>query len=279
MNAEDLSDVFDVGVTHVWWGTVAEPLGLDAVFTLSAEERESAHTMTAEAGLHYSGAHVAVRRILAGYLGTEPADLRFGRLRCPECADTGHGAPCIVWPPTELSFSLSRSGPHWLLGVTGGGRRIGVDLEQVLGFDTASVAPDVLSDRELAHLREADGPAAQLAVFLRYWTRKEAVLKASGVGLMTDVRAVDVHAPPDSGPLLVRHAAATGPGTWVVEDLAVGPGRYAAVAREAAAAGPVRLIGGQHPMGQRHPEPPDHVQTRSTSWPAQPPATSSRSMT
>lgn len=279
MSAEDFSDVFDAGVTHVWWGTVTEPVGPDAALVLSAEERAAARTMTTEAGAYYSGAHLAVRRILAGYLGTGPAALHFGRLRCPECADPDHGAPCIVRPATELSFGLSRSGPHWLLGVTGGGRRIGVDLEQVLGFDTASVAPSVLSDRELAHLREEDGPAAQLALFLRYWTRKEAVLKASGVGLMTDVRAVDVHAPPGSGPLLVHHAAATGPAAWVVEDLAVGPGRYAAVAREASAAGPVRLIGRQPPAGHGRPEPPEPLQTRSTTWPAQPHATSSHSMT
>ncbi|CAM5598657.1 4'-phosphopantetheinyl transferase family protein [Streptomyces xanthochromogenes] len=290
MSAEDFSDVFDADETHVWWGTVAEPLGPDAIAVLSAAERDSARAMTAEAGLYYAGAHVAVRRVLAGYLGARPADLRLGRLRCPECGDSDHGAPCVEWPPTELSYSLSRSGPHWLLGVTGGGHRIGVDLEQVLGFDTAAVAPSVLSDRELAHLRQESEPAAQLAVFLRYWTRKEAVLKASGVGLMTDVRAVDVHGPPGGGPLVVRHAAATGPDSWVVEDLAVGPGRYAAIAREAAAAGPLRLIGKPPPTAHKagSAEPPgaarlpvaaapsDTDERRSTPWPS---ATSSLSMT
>ncbi|MEV7727353.1 4'-phosphopantetheinyl transferase superfamily protein [Streptomyces sp. NPDC087917] len=276
MSAEDFSDVFDADVTHVWWGTVDEPPGPDAIAVLSPAERASARAMTEEAGRHYAGAHVAVRRILGAYLGTPPAGLRLGRLRCPECGDAEHGAPCVVWPVTELSYSLSRSGPYWLLGVTGGGHRIGVDLEQVLGFDTESVAPLVLSDRELSHLGREQQPAARLAVFLRYWTRKEAVLKASGIGLIADAREVDVHGPPDCGPLVVRHAAGTGPDTWVVEDLAVGPGRYAAIAREAAAAGPVRLIEKPPPTVPEAAGPAEPDVKRSTSWPS---ATLSLSMT
>ena len=61
MSADGLSDVFDAGVTHGGWGTVTGPLGLDAAAVLSAAERERAYAMTAEAGLHYAGAHVAVR--------------------------------------------------------------------------------------------------------------------------------------------------------------------------------------------------------------------------
>ncbi|WP_051796833.1 4'-phosphopantetheinyl transferase superfamily protein [Streptomyces sp. NRRL S-87] len=276
MSAEDFSDVFDADVTHVWWGTVEGTLGPDAAAVLSAAERDAARAMTAEAGRHYAGAHVAVRRILAAYLGTGPAELRLGRLRCPECGDATHGAPCVEWPQTELSYSLSRSGPHWLLGVTGGGRRIGVDLEQVLGFDTESVAPLVLSDRELAHLGRESESAARLAVFLRYWTRKEAVLKASGIGLVADAREVEVHGPPDGGPLIVRHSAAAGPDTWLVEDLAVGPGRYAAIAREAAAAGPLRLIEKPPPAAAESAGPPPSDTNRSAPWPS---ATLSLSMT
>ncbi|MEU8542166.1 4'-phosphopantetheinyl transferase superfamily protein [Streptomyces sp. NPDC048717] len=270
MSAEDFSDVFDADVTHVWWGTVERQPGPDALAELSAAERASARAMTEEAGRNYTGAHVAVRRILGAYLGTPPAGLQFGRRRCPECGDAGHGAPRVTWPVTDLSHSLSRSGPHWLLGVTGGDRRIGVDLEQVLGFDTQPVAPLVLSDRELAELRRETRPTARLAVFLRYWTRKEAVLKASGVGLIADAREVDVHGPDDGGPLVVSHTTAAGEDTWVVEDLAVGPGRYAAIAREAAAAGPLRLIERPPPAGRR-PAGPAGTESdvkRSTPWPS-----------
>lgn len=270
MSAEDFSDVFDADVTHVWWGTVEQPLGPDALAVLSTAERASARTMTGEAGRHYAGAHVAVRCVLGAYLGTPPAELRLGRRRCLECGDADRGAPCVEWPVTELSYSLSRSGPHWLLGVTGGGHRIGVDLEQVLGFDTDPVAPLVLSDRELADLRRESNPTARLAVFLRYWTRKEAVLKASGIGLIADAREVDVHGPDGGGPLMVRHSAAEGPDTWVVEDLAVGPDRYAAIAREAAAAGPLRLIERPPPTLQEPAGPPgpESEAKRSTPWPS-----------
>ncbi|MFG2529169.1 4'-phosphopantetheinyl transferase family protein [Streptomyces sp. NPDC048516] len=274
MSADDLVDVFDRGAAHVWWGTAAAPSALSATAVLSAAEGEWARAMTAEAGLRYTAAQVAVRRILAGYLGTDPALVLLGRLRCPQCAGDDHGAPCVVWPPTELSYSLSRSGPHWILGVTGGRRRIGIGIEEMSPVDLDAVAPTVLSMRELSRLRAQPASEGQLGLFLRYWTRKEAVINASGVGPMTDLRAVDVHDAPLGDPLVVRHAAATGPDSWVVEDIAVGPGRYAAIARETAATGPLRLIGNTHPaLDLPVPEPvpagrTEMLETRSTPWPS-----------
>ncbi|WP_329567075.1 4'-phosphopantetheinyl transferase family protein [Kitasatospora sp. NBC_01266] len=236
MDAGDPRAVFDAGVTHVWHGTTRGPLGADDLAVLSAAERDRARQMAEQAGLHYAGAHVAVRRILAGYLGTEPAGLRMGRLRCPECGGTDHGAPCVVWPPSRLSYSLSRSGPHWLLGITAG-HQLGVDLEASLNFiDAEQVAPMVLSPSELAHLRAQGDDESRFAEFLRCWTRKEAVLKASGIGLMADVSSVDVQ-PARPGPVVVRHSAVTGPGAWVVADLRIGGGRWAAIAREPEGAG------------------------------------------
>ncbi|MGF1426913.1 4'-phosphopantetheinyl transferase family protein [Kitasatospora sp. LaBMicrA B282] len=236
MDAGDRRAVFDAGVTHVWHGTTGGPLGADDLAVLSAAERDRARQMAEQPGRYYAGAHVAVRRILAGYLDTEPAGLRMGRLRCPECGGTDHGAPCVVWPQSELSYSLSRSGPHWLLGITLG-RQLGVDLEAALTFvDAEQVAPMVLSASELAHLRAQPDEDRRFGEFLRCWTRKEAVLKASGIGLMADVSAVDVQ-PAQPGPVLVRHSAVTGPGVWAVTDLQIGGGRWAAIAREPAGAG------------------------------------------
>jgi 4'-phosphopantetheinyl transferase len=239
MDAGDYREVFDAGVTHVWYGTtVGAPSG-DDLAVLSAAERDRTRQMAEQAGRNYAGAHVAVRRILSRYLTTDPSRLRMGRLRCPECGGTDHGAPCVVWPPSELSYSLSRSGPHWLLGITAG-FQLGVDLEASLSFvDAEQVAPMVLSPDELAHLRAQPDEGARFGEFLRCWTRKEAVLKASGIGLMADVSSVDVQ-PATKAPVFVRHAAVTGPGAWVVEDIGLGGGRWAAIAREPAGAG--RLV-------------------------------------
>ncbi|MGK4582325.1 4'-phosphopantetheinyl transferase family protein [Kitasatospora sp. HPMI-4] len=254
MSAGGYRDVFDADVTHVWQGSTVGPLGADDERILSAAEQDRARRMTSPAGLHYAGAHAAVRRILGRYLEVAPERLRLGRLRCPECAGTDHGAPCVVWPPTDLSYSLSRSGPHWLLAVTSG-FQVGVDLEDMPGVETAEVGPIVLSDAELAYLDAQPDPDRRLSAFLRCWTRKEAVLKASGVGLIADVRAVEVQ-PQAAGPVVIEHAAATGPGRWVVEDVPVRPGHYAAIAREQAGAGP--LLVRDYPAGFT-PPPADHA--------------------
>ncbi|MEU7133052.1 hypothetical protein [Streptomyces sp. NPDC046261] len=272
MNADDLADVFTHGATHVWWGTVSGPLALSETAMLPAAERERGYAMDARAGAHYTGVRVAVRRILARYLGVDPALIRFGRLPCPQCAGDDHGAPSVVWPPTELNYSLSRSGPHWLLGVTGGRRRVGTGLDETSPLDVSAVAATVLSVRELGRLRAQRTPEERLEVFLRYWTRKEAVLGACGAGPTCDPRDVDVYDAPPDDRLVVRHAAATGPQSWLVDDIAIRPGRYAAVARETAATGPLRLIGNAHPAvglpahGQGPAVRTHTLETRSTPW-------------
>jgi 4'-phosphopantetheinyl transferase len=62
-------------------------------------------------------------------------------------------------------------------------RRIGVDVEQIYGFaETDSLANRILSQREKAAWRKY--PANErLETLFRYWTCKEACVKATGEGL------------------------------------------------------------------------------------------------
>ncbi len=229
--------------THVWQGAAGSGQGAaDRLRTavLSAAERDRASLLSPEAAGLYLASHVATRRILARYLGREPAELTLGRRPCPQCPDPLHGAPAVTWPPTELSFNLTASGGSWLLAVTTG-RPLGVDLELAAGAGGERAAPLALTVGELARLRALADPRPRRALFLRAWTRKEAVVKAVGVGLAADLRQIEV-APECPGPVPVRFGVGAGPHDWVVQDLPVGPGRFAALARPAPAAGRVRLF-------------------------------------
>lgn len=189
--------------------------------------------------MRYTAAHAALRRVLSHYLAVPPGEVVLGRRPCPRCAHPRHGRPRIEWPPTDLEFNLSRCGPHWLLAVVAG-HQVGVDLEGDRSLDVDGVSGLVMSAPELAHVRSRPDERARTRAFLRCWTRKEAVVKAIGIGIITDLRAVDVQ-PCQDGPVLVGRTDPNSPETWLVQDLPVADGLFAALAREAGPAGPLEI--------------------------------------
>ncbi|MFF0445668.1 4'-phosphopantetheinyl transferase family protein [Streptomyces sp. NPDC004609] len=234
-------DLAGSGAVHVWRGRAPDQPDAADTALLSADELLVVRRRSGGQGAGYAGAHAALRRILARYLGTPPRDIAFGRRRCPRCADPRHGRPSVGSPATGLDFNLSRSGPHWMVAVTAG-RPVGVDLEAARTLDFDGSAALVMSPPERARLRSRTTGSDRIDTFFRAWTRKEAVVKASGVGVVADLRTVDVR-PDLAGPVSVRHQEPGGTGRWLVQDLPAGPGLYAALAREGDSTGPVILRG------------------------------------
>ncbi|MFF9675221.1 4'-phosphopantetheinyl transferase family protein [Streptomyces eurythermus] len=225
---------------HVWHGRAGDLPDPADLAVLDDTELSTFRRRGAPFAARYAGAHAAVRRILADhYLGGPPAAIRFGRHPCPRCGDPLHGRPRIVAPATRLDFSLSHSGPYWLLAVTAAGQ-VGVDIEQHTGRGFGDAPRIALSDGELGVLGRAGSEREYEEVFLRAWTRKEAVLKAVGVGIVADLRRLDALTGAH-GPVRVDHKEPGSPGGWTVEDLILGPGRSAALAREYARPGPLVL--------------------------------------
>lgn len=133
----------------------------------------------------YAVAHANLRRILGSYLN-QPAEkicFRTGPFGKPELASG-----------TSLKFSLSHSKSTALLAVDNE-LPLGVDVEDVRPLET-EVADQHFSAIELSSLRELQGNA-WLTGFYRCWTRKEAILKAEGVGLYRALDSFDVSLLPD----------------------------------------------------------------------------------
>ncbi|MFE6667976.1 4'-phosphopantetheinyl transferase family protein [Streptomyces sp. NPDC057697] len=140
--------------------------------------------------VYFAAAHAGVRRCLAGILECDPAEIRFGRRPCAGCGRVRHGRPRIDRPRTRWEFSLSRSGPYWVCAAAEG-VRVGVDLERVRPMDVSSLAHSVLSAGERRHLGDV-APQFRAVEFLRCWTRKEAVVKASGIGIEAELGTIEV---------------------------------------------------------------------------------------
>ena len=178
---------------HVW------SIDLDAraaapTRCLDERERERARRFVhAHDARRYVRAHVALRAILGAYLGCDPAHAAF--------AAQAHGKPRLVGPRTGLHFNLSHSKDLALLAL-GAADELGVDVEAVRAdLPGADLAAAVLDARELEQLA-ALPEHAQAEPFVTCWTRKEACLKAVGLGLNLEPRGL--HAGLDPSPMRLR---------------------------------------------------------------------------
>lgn len=164
----------------------------------------------------YMCAHVGLRRLLGAHLGVAPRTVSVARAPCPCCGEA-HGRP--VLPDGRLHFSLSHCEGLSLIAVAA--TPVGVDVEPVPEPHTVAEAAEVLHPAEAAELA-ALAPGLRPAAFARVWTRKEAYLKGTGVGLGADPSAEYV----GSGPV------PSAPSGWLTTDVTVPAGHRAAVAVE-----------------------------------------------
>jgi 4'-phosphopantetheinyl transferase len=147
-----------------------------ALAELSGAERERAALFATDALRNrWFHAHVALRRILARELGVAPAMLTY------DIADVGK--PFLGGAARgALEFNLSDSGDLALIAVSRAGP-VGVDVEQCRPErDLLVLAESFFAEEERAALRAL--PAHELTDgFYRIWARKEAFIKAVGLGL------------------------------------------------------------------------------------------------
>lgn len=187
---------FERDEVHLWWRRVDGACGdLDPVW-LGAEERERRDRFRRSSDAQaFATRRLFLRSVLSGYLGCGPGELDF--------AAGEHGKPVLAWPEVDLAFNVSRSGEWMLLGISWG-RAVGVDVERVGGRlsdpeELVRVARRVLTSQERERLRQMTDGERESA-FFRAWARKEAVLKALGIGLSRDPSTVEVGLDP-LGPL------------------------------------------------------------------------------
>lgn len=183
----------------MWWAwTGTAPIASRAL--LDADERARHDRFVFQRDRRrYLAAHALARLVISGYLDEDAAALRFVA-HCNSCGGA-HGKPRLAQPSADLELSLSRSGDRVAVAVARG-VPVGVDVEQVSavpGYE--HLVEDVLSPAERRGLQELPSPE-RLAALLRYWVRKEAVLKATGDGLALSPTRITVSAPDVAARLL-----------------------------------------------------------------------------
>jgi len=215
------------GAAQVWWAVPAQArVAHDALLSPDDLERR-ARLRRADDRDRLTVAYALARLVLARHLGAVAEDIRFERT-CLHCGGA-HGKPRVAGDAQGLRFSLSHSGDRVALGVLRGAE-LGVDVEQLKpDLDLDALAGATLAGDEAAELARV-GAADRTLAFLTYWTRKEAVLKATGEGLQVPLKHLTVSGlgtPPELRAWTGRPEA---PAQFRLYDLAAGDGHLASLA-------------------------------------------------
>jgi 4'-phosphopantetheinyl transferase len=106
-----------------------------------------------------------------------PASLE--ELKC-----NAYGKPYFETVP--VSFSISHSGSAVVCALSTDTASIGIDIEEIKAIDISDFK-DLWSENEWKAIN-----GGGLGVFYQYWTRKEAIIKAEGMGLSIPLKEIEV---------------------------------------------------------------------------------------
>jgi len=173
-------------------------------------------------------AHGWLRRLLGAAVDADPASLEF--------AAGPWGKPALAgpWAAAGLAFNLSHSHELALLAVTTG-RAVGVDLERLRPMPRAAqMAERYFAAPERADLARMAGTAEEAKTFFNCWTRKEAFVKAQGLGLAWPLDSFAVSCLPGEAARLAwcREGPAEA-ARWQLAELQPGAGYVGALVVEA----------------------------------------------
>jgi len=211
----------DKNTVDIWQGLIsAEEQHCQCYFAL-LDEAEQAHAeRITKPVLHrrYVEVHGRLRLLLADYLNEDPASIRIGK--------SEHGKPYLIDQP-QLAFNLSHSGSYLVLAL-GWDCQLGIDVERCKNRTTlAELVHKCLADEEAAYWH-ALPEAMKMREFYRFWTRKEAFVKATGRGLGLGVNRCVIN--PVHPVEFLRVPEECGPASaWIVCDLDLGQDRCAAL--------------------------------------------------
>jgi 4'-phosphopantetheinyl transferase len=214
------------GQPEVWFACTDNLLSEIERFAawLSPPEAERAKSFRFERDRdRYIVEHGILRSLLGDYVGVEPKALAV--------LSGAHGKPYLsgVDGPDLPQFSLSSSDGHAAFAFSRSAG-IGVDIEKIrdiVEMESIALRHFTPNEKELV----LGGTMEQRERrFYRVWTRKEAILKAHGIGLLKGMDRVDVGGAEGTGPWKVVLDDESGGAGYTVFDIDEVEGFAAAVA-------------------------------------------------
>jgi 4'-phosphopantetheinyl transferase len=170
---------------HLWFATLdsLRPRQAELNDLLDPVEQERAQRFRFDADRErFILGHGLLRSLLGKYLKRDGSLVRMAR--------GPFGKPYLEGKDLRFSFSDTKDA---ILIAFANAQEIGADIETMhRSVDHDAVSGHYFTPTEIKAIQAAGSAAASKRRFLEYWTRKEAVLKASGVGIMDDLRSLRV---------------------------------------------------------------------------------------
>ena len=125
------------------------------------------------------------RKILSRYLDIHPSEIKF--------TQNVYGKPLISEPHwSGIQFNYSHSGEFLIFAISKN-IEVGVDIELVKDLpDMIDLAKNYFSEKELQHFHSLENKIDRINFFYKIWTRKEALLKAAGIGITDDLKSINL---------------------------------------------------------------------------------------
>jgi 4'-phosphopantetheinyl transferase len=190
--------------------------------SLSADESQRASRFHFDTDRHrFITSHIALRDVLSIYLHCEPRQIDY--------LVGDYGKPSVM-SDLNIDFNLSHSGNFALIAISRD-HKVGVDVEHFRPeLEIEKIARRFFSDIENAELMSLH-PELRVSGFFNCWTRKEAYIKAHGLGLSLPLDSFDVSLTPHEPALLrATRPDETTASRWTLLSLDVHPEYAGAVA-------------------------------------------------
>jgi 4'-phosphopantetheinyl transferase len=190
--------------------------------TLSPEEKERAARFKFDRHRQrFIAGRGCLRSLLGRHLGVDPERVTFA------CSPQGKPALGPEFSQVGMHFNLAHSEDLGLVAITRAGA-VGVDVEHIRALkDSDDLVARFFSERENESYRRL--PLEQRpAAFFNLWTRKEALLKATGEGLAGGLNRVEVSFLPGEAARVL--AIGGEPAEWSLGELTPAAGFAGAVA-------------------------------------------------
>ena len=199
-------------IANQWWSCFTQIDGVDVIhIDLSADSARESHALHSlnewerERWTRYHpGAprrrfglsRAALRAVLCEILTCDNDELEFGWV------ERGKPRAFVDGVPAPLHFNVSHSGDTGMFAISPD-HRVGIDIEEInQKFRFDAIIESTFSPDEQAAV-STTGKDFDTRIFFEIWTLKEAIIKATGVGLSANLQCIET-------PPALREGAVTG---------------------------------------------------------------------